>query len=61
MPAAAAPLPAPPRLRILAAEDVPANLLLLQHLLARDGHDDEIANNGKEALEAARHSFTTSS
>ena len=44
-----------PRLRVLAVEDVPTNQLLLQHLLARDGHDYEIANNGREALEAVRH------
>ena len=43
-----------PRLRVLAVEDVPTNQLLLQHLLARDGHDYDIANNGIEALEAAR-------
>ena len=53
-----APTTAPsalPRLRVLAAEDVPTNQLLLQHLLARDGHAYEIANNGREALEAVRH------
>jgi signal transduction histidine kinase/ActR/RegA family two-component response regulator len=54
MPSSANTPVALPRLRVLAVEDVPTNQLLLQHLLARDGHDYDIANNGVEALEAAR-------
>jgi signal transduction histidine kinase/ActR/RegA family two-component response regulator len=44
------------RLRILAAEDVPTNQLLLRHLLARDGHEFEIVGNGVEAVQAVRRS-----
>ena len=40
-------------LRILAAEDVPTNQLLLRHLLDREGHDVTIVGNGEEAVAAA--------
>ncbi|MFO1082000.1 MAG: ATP-binding protein [Reyranellaceae bacterium] len=47
------PLAAPAARRILVAEDVPTNQLLLRHLLAREGHDATIVANGEEAVEAA--------
>ena len=39
-------------LRILAAEDVATNQMLLRHLLTRDGHEVTIVANGEEAVEA---------
>jgi CheY-like chemotaxis protein len=45
-------LPASTRqLRILLAEDTPANQKLVLHVLGRRGHRVEIAQNGREALE----------
>ncbi len=47
-----------PPLRILAVDDVPANLELLQIALARGGHSVTLAGNGQEALDCcARQRF----
>ena len=47
-----------PRLRILLAEDTMANQKLVVHLLDRQGHHVEVAQNGAEALELVRrHAF----
>ena len=47
-----------PPLRILAVDDVPANLELLQIALARGGHRVVLAGNGQEALDCcARQRF----
>lgn len=45
--------PALPSLRILAADDVPQNIQLLQGLLTRRGHQVDTATDGKQALEQA--------
>jgi CheY-like chemotaxis protein len=42
----------PPGLRVLAAEDVPTNQLLIETLLKQDGHDCRLVGNGREAVEA---------
>lgn len=45
-------------LRILLAEDVPANQKLATRILTKRGHQVEIANNGREALEwVSRENF----
>lgn len=44
----------PSKLRVLAAEDVPTNQLLIQTLLKQDGHDCVLVDNGRAAVEAAR-------
>ena len=49
----AQPSALPAALRILAAEDVPTNQLLLQHLLTREGHGVTLVANGEEAVAAA--------
>ncbi len=49
----ARPAAPPAALRILAAEDVPTNQLLLQHLLSREGHGVTVVANGEEAVAAA--------
>ena len=49
---AAAAVPVTSALRILAAEDVPTNQLLVRHLLEREGHDVTIVGNGEEAVSA---------
>ena len=47
-------LPAPSRpLRVLLAEDTPANQQLIIYLLSRRGHHVEIAHNGREAVDLA--------
>jgi CheY-like chemotaxis protein len=46
--------PAQRRLRILLAEDNQVNQKLVGVLLRRDGHDVFVANNGREAVDAAR-------
>jgi CheY-like chemotaxis protein/HPt (histidine-containing phosphotransfer) domain-containing protein len=47
-------LPPPSRpLRVLVAEDTPANQQLMVYLLSRRGHQVELANNGCEAVESA--------
>ena len=40
------------RLRILVAEDNPFNQQLVEHLLRRQGHDIQVASDGREALAA---------
>jgi len=42
------------RLNILVAEDVEVNQILIQTVLARQGHTTTLANNGAEAVEAWR-------
>jgi signal transduction histidine kinase/ActR/RegA family two-component response regulator len=42
------------RLRILLAEDVPANQMLLREVLTRSGHMVDIVGNGKAAVDAVR-------
>jgi CheY-like chemotaxis protein/HPt (histidine-containing phosphotransfer) domain-containing protein len=45
-------LPVPKRiLRVLLAEDTPANQKLVRHILKNRGHSVEIAENGRQALE----------
>ena len=44
--------PAPPRLRLLLAEDNLVNQRLAVRLLEKQGHSVDVANNGREALEA---------
>jgi two-component system sensor histidine kinase/response regulator len=39
--------------RILVVEDDPVNLLVITRMLRRLGHEADIANNGREAVEAA--------
>ncbi len=41
-----------PKLRVLAAEDVPTNQLLIETLLKQDGHDCLLVDNGRAAVEA---------
>ncbi|MDY0107868.1 MAG: PAS domain S-box protein, partial [Giesbergeria sp.] len=48
---AEASVPVLPPLRVLAVDDVPANLELLQIAMARDGHTITLASNGQEALD----------
>ena len=49
---AAGVLPVPSRiLRVLVAEDTPANQKLVRHVLGNRGHNVEIAENGRQALE----------
>jgi PAS domain S-box-containing protein len=48
---AAEPAPAPAPLRILLAEDTPANVLVAQAFLKRLGHESRHAHDGREALE----------
>jgi len=43
------------RLRILVADDVPANLALIKAYVTRLGHDAVLACNGQEAVKLARH------
>jgi two-component system, sensor histidine kinase len=43
-----------PRLRILIAEDNPGNLILMRKLLNSIGSSADFANNGRQAVEAAR-------
>jgi PAS domain S-box-containing protein len=53
--AATAPLAVPSRaLRVLLAEDTPANQKLVQHLLSKRGHTITVAPNGQQALELLR-------
>lgn len=52
---AAAPIPLKTDLRILVAEDTPANQKLIVRLLQKRGHTVVVANNGREALELLRH------
>ncbi|HEX4130746.1 MAG TPA: ATP-binding protein [Pirellulales bacterium] len=53
--AAAAEADAPPRsLRVLVAEDVPANQKLVRMILQKRGHEIDVAENGKQALEMVR-------
>ncbi|MFD2262097.1 ATP-binding protein [Lacibacterium aquatile] len=42
------------RLRILLAEDVPANQMLLREVLTRSGHIVDIVGNGRAAVDAVR-------
>jgi CheY-like chemotaxis protein/HPt (histidine-containing phosphotransfer) domain-containing protein len=51
--------PAPSRpLRVLLAEDTPANQKLVSYVLSHRGHSVEVVQNGRQALEAAgRHDF----
>lgn len=46
---------APRRLRILLAEDTPANQKLAVHILSRRGHAVEVAQNGQEAVQWLCH------
>jgi len=56
--AAEAPSPQNESLRILLAEDTPANQRLATAILERDGHSVSVATNGREALTAlTRESF----
>jgi signal transduction histidine kinase/HPt (histidine-containing phosphotransfer) domain-containing protein len=50
------PVPVMPhrRMRVLLAEDSPANQLVAATLLRKDGHHVDVAGNGIEAVEAAR-------
>jgi signal transduction histidine kinase len=44
--------PAPAeRLRVLLVEDVPANQMLIRHVLTKRGHQVQVADNGYEAIE----------
>lgn len=43
------------QLRVLVAEDIPANQKLLRKILDKRGHQVEIASNGKEAVDLASH------
>lgn len=47
--------PAQRRLRILVAEDTPANQKLVVRILNKRGHAVELAHNGREAVELARN------
>lgn len=55
-PSAIAPQPDDqPSLRILLAEDNVVNRTVIQHLLKRLGYQADVAENGQEALEKAKH------
>jgi CheY-like chemotaxis protein len=54
VPAAPAADPAATALRVLIAEDIPANRMLLTHMLQRQGHRVTAATNGAEALAAVQ-------
>jgi CheY-like chemotaxis protein len=41
------------KLQILLVEDLPANQMLVVHVLNRRGHSVEVANNGRQAVELA--------
>lgn len=46
------------KLRVLLVEDLPANQMLVTHVLNRRGHDVEVAQNGLQAVElAGQNSF----
>ena len=46
--------PAPRSLRVLLAEDTPANQKLVQYLLGRRGHTVQIVENGQDAVDLMR-------
>ena len=52
-PTASRPAPSPPaaKLRVLLVEDLPANQMLVCHVLNRRGHEVEVATNGVQAVE----------
>lgn len=55
MPPAALPANSSRVLRILLAEDTPANQMLVSFVLGKRGHSLEVVPNGKQALEAVDH------
>lgn len=46
--------PAPAALRVLLVEDTPANRKVVQRVLSKRGHRVDVAENGREAVEAVR-------
>lgn len=54
VPDAATQVEAPRRLRVLVAEDTPANQIVVRAMLEKMGHEVQVANDGAEAVEATR-------
>jgi signal transduction histidine kinase/CheY-like chemotaxis protein len=53
-PAASLPVPAAGKARILVAEDIPINQIIIETMLRGAGHEVTIASNGRAAVEAAK-------